>query len=122
VLLKEVQIIHPVELVTAQNDVVIKWPFEEIPEVLANGIRGSLVPSCTLRGLLGCQDLDEVGRKIIKFVTSVDVTVEGSAVELRQYIDPAQAGIEAIADRYIDQPILASERYGRLRSILRKRE
>src|SRR5260370_22612640 len=116
------EVIRAVELVTAQNHVVIKWYCEELPEVLANRIGGSLVPSCSFRSLLGCQDLDEVRREIIEFVACVDMTVEGSAVELRQYIDAAQAGIEAIADRYIDQPILAGQWYGRLRSILRKWE
>ena len=43
-------------------------------------------------------------------------------VELRQHIDRAQSGVEAIADRNIDQAIFSAERHRRLRAILGQRK
>ena len=39
------------------------------------------------------------------------MTVERRRVELRQHEDPAQVGVQAVADRHVDEPILAADRH-----------
>ena len=109
--------IHPVKLIAAENDVVIERPLQEVAHVLAHRVRRSLIPLRAFRGLLGRQDVDEAARKIIEFVTRLDVAMQRHAVELGQDIDRAQPGVEAVADRNIDDPILAADRHRRLRPI-----
>ncbi|MCK7523786.1 MAG: hypothetical protein MZV64_42290 [Ignavibacteriales bacterium] len=45
-----------------------------------------------------------------------DVPVERGRVELRQDEDPAQLGVQAVADRDVDQPVLAADRHRGLRA------
>ena len=44
----------------------------------------------------------------------LDVPMQRGGVELRQQKDAVDVGIDAITDRYIDQPVFARERDGRL--------
>jgi hypothetical protein len=50
------------------------------------------------------------------------VPVQRRRIELRQHEDPADVGVQAVADRDVDQPVLAGDRHGRLRAELRQRK
>jgi len=54
------------------------------------------------RGSAARQDIDETAREMIELVTRLDMAVQRHAVELRQDIDGAQTGVQAVADRDID--------------------
>ena len=43
-------------------------------------------------------------------------------VELREHVNAANPGIQAVADRDIDEAVFATKRHGRLRSLFRQRE
>jgi len=50
------------------------------------------------------------------------VPVERRRVELRQDEDATNVGVQAVADRDVDQPVAAADRDGRLGSMLRQRK
>jgi hypothetical protein len=56
------------------------------------------------------ENLDESLAEEIHPIRLRDVPVEGCRVELRQNVNPEDAGIYAITDRYVDQTIFACER------------
>ena len=58
-MLDEQAVIHPVELVTRQDQVLIDIPFLEQPLILTNGVSRSLKPGRTFRGLLCSENLNE---------------------------------------------------------------
>src|SRR6266436_1249907 len=89
---------------------------------MPNRVGSSLIPLRAGRRLLRRENVDEAGRKIVEFVTGLDVPMQRHAVELRKHIDRAQAGVQAIADWNIDDPIFSTERHGRFGAILRQRK
>ena len=93
-----------------------------MPRRLAHGVGGALEPVGALGRLLGGEHLDEAVREQVEPVGLRDVPVERRGVELRQHEDPLEAGVQAVADRDVDQPVLAAERHGRLRSHVGERE
>ena len=105
VLVQERPEIHPVELVAAQDEEIIVRLLEKVAQVLADGVGRALIPLRAFRGLLRGEDVDEAARKVIKLVARLDMAMKRHAVELRQHINRAQPGVEAVADRDIDQPI-----------------
>ena len=60
--------------------------------------------------------------KTIHPVRLRDVPVERGRVELRQHEDAADVGVQAVADRDVDQAVLAADRDRRLRAVLRERK
>ncbi len=57
--LDEQAVIHPVELITGEDQVLVHIPFLEQPLVLAHSISGALEPGGAVRGLLRSQNLHE---------------------------------------------------------------
>jgi hypothetical protein len=64
--------------------------------------------------LFGGEDLDETSGKAVEPVGARDVAVERRGIELRQYKDATDVGVQASADRHVDQPVLAPDRHGGL--------
>ena len=110
--------IHPIKLVAAQNQIKLEGSLEEVTHVLPDGVGGALVPLRTFGRLLGRQNIDEAPRKIVEFVARLNVAMQRHGVELREQIDRAQAGVQAIADRDIDQSIFSAEGHGRFCAVL----
>ena len=83
VVLDEAAVVHPVELIPREDQVVVHVPFMEEGLVLPDGIGGAFKPAGAIRGLLGRQHfykpLAKPGRKV---VAHRQVTVERGAVEL----------------------------------------
>ena len=51
-----------------------------------------------------------------------DVAVERERLVLRQDVDPAQVGVDAVGERDVDDAVLAAKRNGRLGAIARQRK
>jgi hypothetical protein len=64
--------------------------------------------------LLRRQHLDEAVREHVEAVGLRDVTIERGGVELREDEDALQIGVQTVADRNVDQPVLPPERNRRL--------
>ena len=83
--------VHPIELVAAENDIVIDRTFEEVAKVLSNGVSRSLIPVRSRWRLLRRQDLDETWREIVEFKGGVDMSVQGHAIKLGEHVDAANS-------------------------------
>src|SRR5205823_5050490 len=110
VLMQERAKIHPVKLVAAENQIKLERSLEEVTHVLPHGVGGSLVPLRPFGRLLGRQDIDETPGKIVELVARLNVAMQRHGVELREQIDRAQPGVQAVTDRDIDQPIVEGSR------------
>ena len=99
VVLYKTAVVHPVELVTGKNQVVVHVPFVEKPLVLTDCIGRALKPAWAFWGLLGCQNLHKaLAESSRKVVAHRQVTIQRRTVELGKYIDFIDFRINAIAD------------------------
>ena len=114
VLLQNSPEIHPVELVAAQDQGVIEVRAAEVDQVLPHRVRGSLVPRGVGMALLRRQDLHKAWGEVVELERSVDVPVERGGEELGQQVDPPHAGVDAVGDGDVHQPVLARQGYGGL--------
>jgi hypothetical protein len=80
-------------------------------QVASHGVRRSLEPTLVERGLLGSQDLDETLGESIELVGANDVPVQRDGVELRQHEDSFHSGVDRVANRDVDQPVLSGYRH-----------
>ena len=119
---EQLRVVHAVEVIAGEDQVVVGLVLREVAGGLAHGVGRALEPGSALRGLLGGQDLDEAVREAIHPVGAGDVAVERRRVELREHEDAPQVGVQAVADRHVDQAVLAADRHRRLRAMLRERE
>ena len=113
-------VIHSVKLIAAEDDIVIDLPLEEVAEVLPDRVGCSLIPLRSLGSLLRGEDLHEARCEIVELETGIDMPVQRHAVELGEHVDAANAGVETIAYRNVDQPVLAAKRHRRLGAFLRQ--
>ncbi len=121
-LLQDPAKIHLVELVAGKNEDQPVRIGIQVHEILPHRVGRALIPVHAARALFRGQDLHEPGREGVEPVALLDVPVEGAAVELGEQEDPAQVGIEAVADGDVHQPVLARQGHGRLGPVLGERE
>jgi len=119
--LQELGVVHPVEMVAGQDQIEIRIVRQEMSPGLADGVGGPLEPARGLWRLLGREDLHEPARVLIYAIGVADVPVERGRVELRQHEDAPQVGVQAVADRHVDEPVLAADRDRRLGAQLGER-
>src|SRR5262249_42270795 len=93
----------------------------DVADLLADGVRGALVPVGRLVGLLGGQHLDEAAAERVELVGVGDVPVQANAEELGQDVDAVAAAVDAVADGDVAEPVLAGDGDGRLAAHLRER-
>ncbi len=120
--LDELAVVHPVEVVAGEDQVVVGVHLLEVPARLAHGVRRALEPAAAVGRLLGRQDLDETFRVAVEPVGLADVTIERRRVELRQHDDLPDLRVQAVADRDIDEPVLPADGDRGLRPGVRQRE
>jgi len=112
--------IHAVQVIAGKQQDRIAGLFE-IRKVFPHRIRSSLVPTFAVDGLRRGQDRNETARESIHAVALVNMTVERLGSKLRENPDCADAMVQTITDRNVDEPEFSSYRYGRFRTRLRKR-
>ncbi len=115
------RVIHPVKMITGEDHHIVGVRHLELEELLAQRIRRALIPGRTCRRLLRRQDAHPPVRKVIELVSARDVAMQRDGVKLGQHIDTIDAGVNAIADRDIDQPVVPRQRDSRLGPQLRQR-
>ena len=106
--------VHPVEMVAGEDQVVVGVEPDEVRHGPPHGVGRALEPVGVLGRLLGRDDVDERLREVVEPVGLADVPVERRRIELRQHEDPADAGVQAVADGDVDEPVFAADRHGRL--------
>ena len=113
--------VHQVELVSRQDDHLRGATGLEPPQILTHGVGRPLVPVPVLDTLRRRQQIDEPRAEDVEAIGLSDVTVQAGRVELGQHEDLVDPGVQAVADRNVDEPELAGHRYRRLGAILRQR-
>ena len=108
-------------MIACQNQIVVGLVPSEVSRRLTYGIGGALKPARAVGRLLGRDDVDEAVRERVHPIGRRDVMVERGGVELREHENAPQVGVQAVADRHIDEAVLAADRHGRLRALLRQR-
>ena len=76
-------------------------------------IGSALIPIVAMFGLFSRQNFDKTFPESVKPIGILYMPVKGCRVELAEKVNAIVTRIEAIADRYVDQPVLASKRDGR---------
>ncbi len=111
--LDELAVVHPVEVVAGQDEDDVPL-FHDVVQVLPDGIGRALVPVAVVQGLLGREQVDEVGVEGVEAVGDQDVAVQRVGGELGQDEDAPVAGVDAVGDGHVDQPEAAGDRDGGL--------
>ncbi|OQC03345.1 MAG: hypothetical protein BWX80_02845 [Candidatus Hydrogenedentes bacterium ADurb.Bin101] len=106
-------VVHVIELVPRKNQEMAGWLAVEVVQVFAHGIGRALVPVAGFIGLLGGQDLHKTAAELVKLIGIIDMAVQGVAVELGEHADAVHAGIDAITQGNVHQPVPAAQRDGR---------
>ena len=118
VLVDQDGVIHAVEVIAGQDQVVVGVVAHEMPGRLPDRVGGALIPVGVVGRLLSREDLDEAVAERVHPVGLRDVPVERGGVELRQHEDAADVRVQAIADRDVDEAVAPADWHGRLRSVL----
>jgi hypothetical protein len=87
-------------------------------QVAAHGIGGAFIPRAAFFRLLRGKDVDEARVERIELEALLDVPVQRRGQELLQQEDAIEARVKAVADRDIDQAILARQRHRGLAAFL----
>ena len=77
-------------------------------EILSNSVGGALVPSFADFCLLGGEDIYESAAKGVEFIGFLDVAVKGCGIELGEEVNSVVAGVEAVTDGDVDEPVFSS--------------
>jgi hypothetical protein len=111
----EVAVVHPVEVVTREDEEVLNSITDSLlkePHVLPHGISSSLEPVLVGGTLGGCKDFDKATAVVPTHRGVVglgEMAVEGCRVELSEGVDLGDVAIEAVANRDVDQTIVGSQ-------------
>ena len=106
--------VHPVQLVSTQNQHILKVIVQDVDQVLPNGIGRALVPRVARRGLLCCKDVNKTLRKVVELVGVGNMPMQRGRVELSQQINLVEPGVDAVRDGDVHQAILPGQWHGRL--------
>ncbi len=109
-------IIHAIQMVAGEDQHILRPGCLDLEQLLAHRVCRALVPVRALRGLLRRPDLDPAGMEHVKVIRLGNMPVERDGVELGQNGNPVDPRVDAVADRNIDETILAGDGHGRLRA------
>jgi hypothetical protein len=118
----ELGVVHAIELVAGEHQVVVGFVPGNMPRRLPDRVGRALVPVRVVGRLFGGENLDEALVEDVHPVRLSDMPVERRRVELREHEDPPHVGVQAVADRDVDQPVLAANRHGGFRALLCERK
>ena len=114
--------IHPIQLVAAQDEQVIEIVVEKVDEIFAHGVGGAFIPRRVGERLLRREDFHEAAGKLVEFIRPRNVAVQRGGIELRQNVNAPEAGVDAVGNRDVHQPVFAGQRHGGLGALLGERE
>ena len=114
--LDEVGIIHPVQVIAGQNQILIDIPLREEPNILAHGVGRSFEPTRAFGSLLSREYFDKsLGETSSQSgIGAGNMPVERGGIKLCQNVNSLDIGVDTITDRNIDQAILGAQRHRRL--------
>ena len=89
--------------------------------ILPDCVGSTLKPVRVIGGLLRRQNIHEAAAEHVELVGLDDMLVQRGGIELSQDEYLVHIGIQTVADRDINDPVLAGQRHGRLASHLSQR-
>ena len=121
-LLEHLGVIHFVDVVAGENEGELGAFAADGVDVLVDGVGGAHVPVFA-DPLHGRQDFDKLAQLTAHDVAPAftDMAVERERLVLRQDVDAAQIGVEAVGERDVDDAVDAAEGDGRLGAVARER-
>ncbi len=108
--------VHAVQVIAGEDQVIVCFVPREMAGRLPDRVRRPLEPVAALGRLFGGEHFDEAIREHVHPVGLRHVPVERRRIELREHEDPLEARVHAVADRDVDEPVLAAERHRGLRA------
>ncbi len=113
-------VVHLVDVVSRKDEDQVGAVLLQDIDVLVDGVGGSQVPVFS-DSLLGRNEVDEFIQLGVEDVPTLeDMAVEGKGFVLGEQVDPADSGIQAVAQGEVDDAVDAAEGNGRLGPILGK--
>ena len=111
----ELRVIHPIQVIAREDEIEVGFVLRDVSHRLPDGVGRSLIPVRVVRCLLGGKDLDEPAGEPVQLVGVVDVAIERRGIELGEHEDAPDVGVQAPADRHVNEAVLAANRDRRLR-------
>jgi hypothetical protein len=101
----------PTHLISRQDEDMARGPGLNMSPDAPDRIGRTPIPLLALRRLRSRDDLDEFGRfrEAPQSVRLHHVPIERDGIKLRENVDAAQPGMQTLAEREINEPILAEE-------------
>jgi len=93
-----------------------------VDQVLADGIRCSLIPGSVGVGLFSRENFDETAGEVIELIRLRDVTMQRCGIKLSEEINAFEPGVQAIGNRNIDNPIFTREGNSRFGAVFGQRK
>ena len=119
--LKHPRVIHRVDVVAREDQHIFRIDDVDEVEVLIDGVRRALIPVGAFFARIGRQDEYAAALLVeIPGTARAEVVVQLQRTVLREDADLVDARIGAVAQRKVDDAILAAERHSGLRDFLRQ--
>ena len=108
-------VVHLVDVVAGENKNIFGRVAVDEVDVLIYGVCGVLVPLGALYLLIGGENMHAAVLSVeIPRLTVADIVVELKRLILREHADGVYAGVDAVRQRKVDDPVLAAVRHGGL--------
>ena len=109
---QHLRVVHLVDVIAGQHDHVLGVFLHDRIQILVDGVGGALVPVLA-DALLRRQNLDELAQLFRDDVPAhADVAIQRERFVLRGDEDAAQAGVDAVAEREVDDAVGPAEKHG----------
>src|SRR3990167_1549080 len=103
-------IVHPVKLVTREDQNKVNIGLIKKTKVLTNGIGSALIPIRAFRSLGGCEDFNKTPGKVIEFICPCYMSMKRGRIKLCEYVNLIEIRIQTITDRNVYNPVFARQR------------
>ena len=118
---QHLRVVHLVDVIARQHDHVMRAFLNDRIHVLVHRVGGALIPVLA-DAFLRRQNFDELAELFRHDAPAhADVAVQRQRFVLRGDEDAAQAGIDAVAQREIDDAVGSAKEHGGLRAVPRER-
>ena len=121
-LLQHLAVVHFIDMVTGQNQHVVRIITVDEIQILIDRIGGTLIPVCAVASLIRRQNAYTAGHAVqIPGLTVADILIQNKRLILGQNTHGINTGIHAVGHRKIDDTVFAAKLDCRLCRFLRQR-
>ena len=118
---EHVLVVHTIELVAREDEDVLRILALEEADVLSDGVSGARIPGAAGLGGVRRKNGDAAVALVeVPSLARAEIGVEEVGTILREDADGADAGVRAVGEHEVDDPVLTAERHCRLRDLTRQ--